>query len=78
MIRLDEINSDSWEEILYSNSQDDEETIKFLQEHEEDILNLLIEDAKEKTLDEKRREYIIGLLANPSDKEEVIRKIRFN
>ena len=75
MIRLDEINSDSWEEILYSNSQDDEETIKFLQEHEEDILNLLIEDAKEKTLDEKRREYIIGLLANPSDKEEVIRKI---
>ena len=75
MIKLDEINPDTWEKILYANSPDDKETIEFLQEHEEDILNVLIEDAEGKSLDEKRREYVIGLLHNPSDKEEVIKKI---
>ena len=75
MIKIDEINPDTWEKILYANSPDDKETIEFLQEHEEDILNILIEDAEGKSLDEKRREYVIGLLHNPSDKEEVIKKI---
>lgn len=75
MINLENIDVKSWKEILYSNSPDDEETIKFLHEHEEDILNILIQDGEKKSLDEKRREYIMGLLCNPSDKAEVIKKI---
>ena len=75
MINLENIDANNWKEILYSNSPDDEETIKFLHEHEEDILNILIKDGEKKSLNEKRREYIMGLLYNPSDKTEVIKKI---
>ena len=78
MINLQEINANSWEEILYSNSPDDIETIKFLKEHEEEILNILIENSEEKNLDEKRRKYIRKLLAEhayDTDIEEVIERI---
>lgn len=78
MIKLEDINTDSWKDILNSNSPDDAETIKFLHEHEEDILNILIEDGGEKTLDKKRIEYIRNILSDNSyetDVEEVIKRI---
>lgn len=75
MIKLEDINSESWGEILKSNSPDDIETIRFLQEHEEEILNILIENSEEKNIDEKRREYIKKIIYKPEDKIEVITKI---
>lgn len=78
MINLQDINSDSWEEILYSNSPEDIETIEYLHDHEEEILNILIEDGIEKPLDEKRKKYVRKILSdNAYEKniDEVMQKI---
>ena len=48
MIKLEEINPESWGEMLKSNSPDDIETIRFLQEQEKEILNILIDNSEEK------------------------------
>ncbi len=78
MINLEEINANRWKEILYSSSPDDIETNKFLKEHEEEILDILIENSAEKSIDEKRIEYVRNILVDHSyhtDIEEVIEKI---
>lgn len=78
MINLKDINSDSWEKILYSNSPEDIETIQYLHEHEEEILDRVLENDKEMSLDEKRKEYVRRLLSNYSyekDTDVVIEKI---
>lgn len=78
MIDLESINNDSWENILSSNSPNDIETIRFLHENEDVILNLLIENSEEMSLDEKRMEYIRKLLLEniyETDVDELIEKI---
>lgn len=78
MINLLGINSDSWEKILYSNSLEDIETIQYLHEHEEEILDILLENGMGMSLDEKRKEYIRKILSDHEYKEnidEVIEKI---
>ena len=75
MIDIQDINFDKWKNILHSNSPDDVETVNFLHEHEEEILNALIENGAEKSLDEKRKEYIKKILSDSYSYEEVIEKI---
>lgn len=75
---LQDINADNWNEILQSNSPEDIETIQYLHEHEEQILNILLNSRMEVPLDEKRKEYIRRILSDNSYKEdmdEVIEKI---
>ncbi len=77
MINLQDINSENWEEILRSNSPDDVDTIRYLHEHEDEILNILIENGIEMPLDEKRREYVRKIIGSiyKEDIEGVIKKI---
>lgn len=71
MINLKDISMENWGEIMQSNSPEDIETIKYLHEHEEEILNILIENGTEKTLEQKRKEYIRKILSNNSYREDV-------
>jgi len=78
MINLEDINIDSWQEILYSNSPEDIEIIQYLHEHEEEILELLLDNSIGMSLDEKRKEYIRKVLSDNAykkDIDEVIEKI---
>ena len=71
MLNLKDINNDTWEEILYANSPNDTKTIQFLQENEEEILNILIENGINMSLEEKRKEYIRKILSNYNYKENL-------
>ncbi len=78
MISLEDINSDSWKKVLHSNSPEDIETIQYLHKHEEEILDRVLENDKEMSLDEKRKEYVRRLLSNylyEKDTDGVIEKI---
>ena len=78
MIDINQINKENWDDILKEISPDDLETIQFLKDHEEEILDILIGSGKDMPLSEKRKKYIRDLLADNSykeDVEEVISKI---
>lgn len=78
MIDINQISKENWDDILKENSPDDSETIQFLKDHEEEILDILIGSGKDMPLSEKRKKYIRDLLADNSyreDVEEVISKI---
>ncbi len=58
MIDIKNISKENWDDILSTNSADDIETIEYLKEHEEEILNILIENGIDMSLAEKRKQYI--------------------
>lgn len=76
MIDLKDMNRENWKKVLQTNSPEDAETINYLHKHEEEILDILIENGKEMSLVDKRKEYIRKILDKSSYKvEEVISKI---
>lgn len=76
MIYLQDINRENWKEILQANSPEDAETIQYLHEHEEEILDILIQNGKEMSLADKRKEYIGQTLGNSAyNVEAVLNKI---
>ena len=75
MIDIKNISKENWNNILGTNSADDIETIEYLKEHEEEILNILIENGIDMSLAEKRKQYIREILAYREDIEDVVSKI---
>ena len=78
MVNLQNISNENWKEILYSNLPDDDETVKYLHEHEEEILDKLVEHDTDMSLDEKRKKYIEKILSDSSfqeDVEEIVKNI---
>ena len=75
MIDIKNISKENWDNILRTNSADDIETIEYLKEHEEEILNILIENGIDMSLAEKRKQYIREILSYKEDIEDVVSKI---
>ena len=78
MLETKDISKENWDIILSTNLANDTETIEYLKAHEEEILNILIEDGIKKSLDEKRKQYIRSILSQylyREDIEDVISKI---
>ena len=58
MIKMEEISQENWSNLLKQIEADDVETKQFLKEHEEEIIDKLLGENEEITLDEKRKEYV--------------------
>lgn len=77
MIDIKNISKENWDNILRTNSADDIETIEYLKEHEEEILNILIENGIDMSLAEKREQYIREIFSDVyrEGMEDVVSKI---
>ena len=74
MIKIEDISQENWQNLLEQIENEDMETRQFLKEHEEQILDILLGKNEERTLDEKRKEYvksIVGKYVVKADFESV-------
>ena len=77
MIDIKNISKENWDNILRTNSADDIDSIEYLKEYEEEILNILIENGIDMSLDEKRKQYIREIFSDVyrEGMEDIVSKI---